>query len=92
MKDYNFIVFSFAVKMIQLMKLIIFSCLFFTGFSVTSDQKSDLCANDWVDATYFGLGKSNFILIISFFCFSLILTNWKTFQDVCGPTTQWLER
>merc|ERR1719403_753368 len=38
------------------MKLIIFPCLFFTGFSVTSDQKSDLCANDWVDATYFGLG------------------------------------
>merc|ERR1712136_381884 len=45
-----------AVKMIQLMKLIIFSCLFFTGFSVTSGEKSDLCANDWVDATFFGLG------------------------------------
>jgi len=45
-----------AVKMIQLMKLIIFSCLFFTGFIVTSGEKSDLCANDWVDATYFGLG------------------------------------
>ena len=77
--------------MIQLMKLIIFSCLFFTGFSVTSGEKSDLCANDWVDATYFGLGKSNFILIIIFFV-SIQLTNWNTFQDVCGPTTQWLER
>ena len=46
-------------------KLIFFSFLFFTGCSVhgehksekSENEKSDLCANDWVDATFFGLGK-----------------------------------
>ena len=39
-------------------KLIFFSFLFFTGCSVHGEhKKSDLCANDWVDATFFGLGK-----------------------------------
>ena len=46
-------------------KLIFISFLFFTGCSVHGEhkseknesEKSDLCANDWVDATFFGLGK-----------------------------------
>merc|ERR1711915_1066788 len=45
------------IKMIKkLSKLLIFSLLFSKGCFVLGEQKSDLCDNDWVDATFFGLG------------------------------------
>ena len=85
-------------------KLIFFSFLFFTGYSVHGEhkseknesEKSDLCANDWVDATFFGLGKLKRkileMFILNVYCIVghiRIPFDWLTYLFWSSRPTKW---